>query len=120
MPQLERLHARMYLSMPQLERQTGHTCNKECERPKPKGDGQSGSVMRGLCRKWLPSSSSNPLARWLNPVTPTQQLLEDQARLARTQASKKGPAKQKNPVGHPPGDSSVDVACMGSSIFSTV
>jgi len=49
-----------------------------------------------------PSSSSNPLARWLRPVSPTQQLLANQARLARAQASKKGqPAKQKNPVGRP-------------------
>eukprot|EP00983_Pelagomonas_calceolata_P071204 1151117-Pelagomonas_calceolata.AAC.1 len=57
-----------------------------------------------------PSSSSNPLARWLKPVSPTQQLLADQAKLARAQASKTGqPAKQKNPVGRPPGDSSVGV-----------
>eukprot|EP00983_Pelagomonas_calceolata_P045860 1139900-Pelagomonas_calceolata.AAC.2 len=58
-----------------------------------------------------PSSSSNPLARWLKPVTPAQHLLADQARLSRAQASKKGqPEKQKNPMGRPPGDSSVDVA----------
>uniref|UniRef100_A0A7S3VTE9 Uncharacterized protein n=1 Tax=Dunaliella tertiolecta TaxID=3047 RepID=A0A7S3VTE9_DUNTE len=64
-----------------------------------------------------PSSSSNPLARWLKPVSPTQQLLANQARLARAQASKKGqPAKQKNPAGRPSGDSSVDVASMSSSV----
>eukprot|EP00983_Pelagomonas_calceolata_P130572 1161696-Pelagomonas_calceolata.AAC.8 len=48
-----------------------------------------------------PSSSSNPL---------------HQARLARTQASKKRQsAKQKNPVKHSPGDSSIGVACKSSS-----
>eukprot|EP00983_Pelagomonas_calceolata_P121203 1160780-Pelagomonas_calceolata.AAC.4 len=66
-----------------------------------------------------PSSSSNPLARWLKPVTPTQQLFAHQARLARAQASEKGqPAKQKNPVGVLQMTSSI--ACMGSSVFSTV
>eukprot|EP00983_Pelagomonas_calceolata_P059417 1145912-Pelagomonas_calceolata.AAC.3 len=51
-----------------------------------------------------PSSSSNPLARWLKPVTPAQQLLAGQARLAKAKAARKGqPVKQKNPVGHPPG-----------------
>jgi len=60
-----------------------------------------------------PSSSSNPLARWLKPVSPTQQLLATQNKLAMAQAAKKGqPVKQKNPVGRPPGDSSVDVACI--------
>eukprot|EP00983_Pelagomonas_calceolata_P062523 1147335-Pelagomonas_calceolata.AAC.2 len=64
-----------------------------------------------------PSSSSNPLARWLKPVPPAQQLLATQNKLAMAQASKKGqPAKQENPVGRPPGDSSVDVACKGSSV----
>eukprot|EP00983_Pelagomonas_calceolata_P102496 1158813-Pelagomonas_calceolata.AAC.2 len=63
-----------------------------------------------------PSSSSNPLARWLKPVTPNQQLLADQARLARPQAYRKGlQAKQKSPVGRFLGDSSDDVACMGST-----
>eukprot|EP00983_Pelagomonas_calceolata_P081438 1155574-Pelagomonas_calceolata.AAC.1 len=52
-----------------------------------------------------PSSSSNPLARWLKPVYPTQQLLANQARLARAQASKEGQPAKQNPVGRPPGDS---------------
>eukprot|EP00983_Pelagomonas_calceolata_P074634 1152626-Pelagomonas_calceolata.AAC.6 len=64
-----------------------------------------------------PSSSSTPVARWLKPVSPTQQLLATQNKLAMAQASKKGqPAKQKDPVGRPPGDNSIDVACMGSSV----
>eukprot|EP00983_Pelagomonas_calceolata_P058481 1145507-Pelagomonas_calceolata.AAC.3 len=64
-----------------------------------------------------PSSSSNTL-RWLKPVTPTQQLLADQAGLAKAKASRKGqPVKQKNPVGCPPGDSSVDFPCVSSSVF---
>eukprot|EP00983_Pelagomonas_calceolata_P116121 1160269-Pelagomonas_calceolata.AAC.17 len=59
---------------------------------------------------------SNPSARWLKPVTPTQ-LLGHQARLARAQASKKGrPAKEKNPLGRLPDDSSVGVACISSSV----
>eukprot|EP00983_Pelagomonas_calceolata_P133952 1162015-Pelagomonas_calceolata.AAC.16 len=66
-----------------------------------------------------PSSSSNPLARWLKPVTPAQHLLANQARLARAQASKRGQPAKRNTVGRPPGESSVDVVCMGSSAFST-
>eukprot|EP00200_Dunaliella_tertiolecta_P018526 CAMPEP_0202399080 /NCGR_PEP_ID=MMETSP1128-20130828/1766_1 /ASSEMBLY_ACC=CAM_ASM_000463 /TAXON_ID=3047 /ORGANISM="Dunaliella tertiolecta, Strain CCMP1320" /LENGTH=70 /DNA_ID=CAMNT_0049002345 /DNA_START=25 /DNA_END=234 /DNA_ORIENTATION=+ len=47
-----------------------------------------------------PSSSSNPLTRWLKPVSPTQQLLATQNKLAMAQAAKKGqPVQQKNPVG---------------------
>eukprot|EP00983_Pelagomonas_calceolata_P075327 1152962-Pelagomonas_calceolata.AAC.1 len=60
--------------------------------------------------------SSNPLARWLKPVTPTQRLLADQARLARAQASKKGQPAKQNPLGRPPGNSSVDVECISSSV----
>eukprot|EP00983_Pelagomonas_calceolata_P104054 1158979-Pelagomonas_calceolata.AAC.3 len=46
--------------------------------------------------------SSNPSARRLKPVTPTQ-LLADQARLARAHASKKGqPAQQMHPLGRLP------------------
>eukprot|EP00983_Pelagomonas_calceolata_P074484 1152579-Pelagomonas_calceolata.AAC.1 len=63
-----------------------------------------------------PSSSSAPLTRWLKPVSPTQQLLATQDKLAMAQASKKGQPVQQNPAGRPPGDSSVDVACMGSSV----
>eukprot|EP00983_Pelagomonas_calceolata_P013205 421663-Pelagomonas_calceolata.AAC.1 len=60
------------------------------------------------------SSSSNPLAKWQKPVSPTQQLLATQNKLAMARATKKGqPVKQKNPEGRPPGDSSVDVACVG-------
>eukprot|EP00983_Pelagomonas_calceolata_P046766 1140332-Pelagomonas_calceolata.AAC.3 len=73
---------------------------------------------KGLVRIMVsqaPSSSSNPLARWLKPVTPTQQLFASQARLAKAKASRKGQlVKQKDPVGHPSGGSSVDVACMSS------
>eukprot|EP00983_Pelagomonas_calceolata_P054108 1143565-Pelagomonas_calceolata.AAC.1 len=61
-----------------------------------------------------PSSSSNPLAKWLKPVSPTQKLLAIQNKLAMAQAARKGqPVKQKDLVGSPPGDSSVDVACVG-------
>eukprot|EP00983_Pelagomonas_calceolata_P050236 1141866-Pelagomonas_calceolata.AAC.1 len=60
-----------------------------------------------------PSSSSDPLAKRLKPVSPTQQLLATPNKLAMAQAAKKGePIKQKNPVGRPPGDSSVDAACI--------
>eukprot|EP00983_Pelagomonas_calceolata_P073250 1152060-Pelagomonas_calceolata.AAC.3 len=78
---------------------------------------------KGLCGEWPPRHPAQSLSYlgWLKPVTPTQQLLADQARLKRAQASNKGqPAKQKNPVGLPPGNSSVGVTCMGSSVFSTV
>eukprot|EP00983_Pelagomonas_calceolata_P121947 1160857-Pelagomonas_calceolata.AAC.5 len=60
-----------------------------------------------------PSSSSNPLARWLKPVSPAQRLIADQAGLARAQASKKGQPAKQNPVGRPPGDCSVDVGLHG-------
>eukprot|EP00967_Tisochrysis_lutea_P058343 scaffold74159_cov19-Tisochrysis_lutea.AAC.2 len=49
------------------------------------------------------SPGSNPLARWLKPVSSTQQLLATQNKLAKAQASKKGKPVQpaKNPVGRP-------------------
>eukprot|EP00983_Pelagomonas_calceolata_P044824 1139466-Pelagomonas_calceolata.AAC.1 len=50
-----------------------------------------------------PSSSSNPLAKWLKFVSPTQQLLATRNKLAMAQAAKKGqPVQQNNPVGCPP------------------
>eukprot|EP00983_Pelagomonas_calceolata_P098622 1158370-Pelagomonas_calceolata.AAC.12 len=67
-----------------------------------------------------PSSSSNPLARRLQPVTPTQQLLANQARLARAQASRKGQPAEETSGASSSCDSSVDLACICSSVFSTV
>eukprot|EP00983_Pelagomonas_calceolata_P109539 1159566-Pelagomonas_calceolata.AAC.19 len=67
------------------------------------------------------SSSSNPLAIWLRPVSPTQQLSADKARLAKAKAARKGqPMRQKNPVGRPSGDSSAAVACVCPSHRVTV
>eukprot|EP00983_Pelagomonas_calceolata_P070259 1150712-Pelagomonas_calceolata.AAC.2 len=58
-----------------------------------------------------PSSSSHLSARWLKPVKSTQHLLADCARQGNAKAARKGkPAAQKNPVGRPPGDSSVAAA----------
>eukprot|EP00983_Pelagomonas_calceolata_P058848 1145657-Pelagomonas_calceolata.AAC.2 len=62
------------------------------------------------------SSRSNSLARWLEPGSPTQQLLAKQARIVKAEASRKGqPAKQKNPARRPAGDSSSNVTCLGSN-----
>ena len=68
-----------------------------------------------------PSSSSNPLAKWLKPVSPTQRLSATQNKLAMAQAAKKEqPVKQKNPVGRPPGDSSVYVARMVAPVYGSL
>jgi len=68
-----------------------------------------------------PSSSSNPLARWLKPVNPAQQLAAGQVSLAQAKAARNGqPVKQKNPVGRPSGDSLVDVACVSSSVLASM
>ena len=71
-----------------------------------------------------PSSSSNPLAKWLKPVSPTQRLSATQNNLAMAEASKEvQPVKQKNPVGRPPvdpGDSSVYVARMVAPVCGSL